>query len=113
MPTYGVYTVTGEGSQDLGSFVNLLYCNTWVSVLGNTQILSGIDPKRIMHAGWWGLGPLAAPFTGAPVAISWYKYLLFEAEETLFANYGAPSIGARLLHWHINPGITCQFLLGS
>lgn len=113
MATYGIYTVTGEGQQDLGSFVNLLYCNTWVSVAGITQFLSTVDPRRLMHAGWWGVGPLAPPFTGAPVAISWWKYIEFEAEETLFSNYGAASVGARLLHWHLGSGVTVQFLLGS
>jgi hypothetical protein len=113
MPNYGVYTVTGSGSEDFGSFVNILFCNTWISVPAQTQFLSSIDPKRIMHAGWWGLGPLSPPFTGAPVAISWWKYIEFEAEETLFSNYGTPSVGARLLHFQLAPGVTCQFALGS
>jgi hypothetical protein len=113
MPTFGVYTVTGEGSEDFGSFVSLAYVNTWVSVLGKTDVLTSGQPKRIMHAGWWGLGPLVAPFTGAPVAISWWKYLEFEAEETLFLNKGVGAVGARLLHYHLLPGVTCQFFAST
>ena len=113
MATFGVYTVTGEGKQSFGGNVNIIYCNTWVSVLGATQVLSNGAPKRIMHAGWWGLGYDTGVFPSSTVAILRWKYLEFESESIVFATFQGGPINCDHLYYHLAPGVTCKFFLSS
>lgn len=113
MPAFGVYTVTGAGSQDLGSPQPLAYVNTWVSVLGITDVESTTPLKKIYRAGWWALGSFAGLFTGGPQAVFDWHYLHFESESYVFADHGGGPLTARMLFYHLDPGVTCQFFMST
>lgn len=112
MPYSGLQTFTGEGSFDLGGNVNVSFINHWVSVLGRTQVLTLGDPKRIMHAGWIGLGYSGGVITGGPPSIQWYKYLEFESESLGMAIVAGGAVNCDHLYYHLEVGVTLQVFMG-
>jgi hypothetical protein len=113
MATFGVYTVTGQGSQSLGGAQNLIYINTWISVLGPAQVITLTGPKRIMHAGWWALGYSGGVFPSSPPAILKFKYFQFESESIVFATAGGSPVNANTLYWNLPAGVTAKFFLST
>jgi len=113
VPTFGVYTVTGEGSQAFGANENILYINTWVSVLGQAQVLTGGSPRRLMHAGWWALGYAAGVFTASPIAILRWAYLDWESQSFVFSTHGGGPINCDHLYYKLGAGVTAKFFLST
>lgn len=113
MPSFGIYTVTGAGSQDLGSSQPLIYVNTWVSTLGTAEVESSVPVNRLFKAGWWALGSFGGLFPSGPQAVFFWKYLDFESESHVFANNGGSPLNARMLFYHLGQGVTCQFFMST
>ncbi len=113
MPSFGVYTVTGDGSIDMGSFNNLAYINTWVDVLGEAHITSTTTPRKLFNAGHWALGSFAALFPGGIPGIFAWKYLEYECESYVFANHGGGPLGCRVLFYHLGVGVRANFFLST
>jgi len=50
-----------------------------LSVPGRAQLIGANSPKRVMHAGWMGLGYHAQVLDGATVeTVTWWKYFDFD-----------------------------------
>lgn len=113
MAYFGVFTVTGEGNIDFGGNVNVVFVNTWISGLGDTQLLSISSPQRIMHAGWIALGYAGGVFPSSPPSIQWFKYLEFESESLVIANIARGSANCNHLYYHLAVGVTLQLFIGT
>lgn len=112
MPYSGVQTFTGEGKYSLGGVVDVQFINTWVRILGRTQLLAAGDPQRIMHAGWIGLGYDAGVFTSAPPCINWWHYLEFQSEGFVMSARYNGNVNCDYLYYHLDPSVTLDIFAG-
>jgi hypothetical protein len=106
VPCAGTLTFTGEGKYNYGGNVNVQFINTNVRILGITQVLTAGDPKRIMHAGWIGLGYDGGVFPGGPPAMNWFDYLKFQSEGFIMSDRFNGNVNCDHLYYHLDPSVT-------
>lgn len=79
MASSGFLTIAGEGATAVAFTAYVKEIVGRISVAGLTQYLGTVSPRRVMHAGWFGIGYAGQVLDGVTIStVTWWQYIEVE-----------------------------------